>query len=229
MKRILLVIVTLVTTLCAYSQALHQVIFNNGESIKGFSFLTDQGIIIRISDEGKLLQWGVEPELRRYNYVPGQLDQYMGRVDYYGTEADSISKGKVKSIGTCMINYYGAYEQAEKIGKIRSLGSVQLDYYSNYDNAAYRGKLRSANNQQFSYYSSFDNDMVRGKLKSVNNTPIVYYTSFDDKLVRGKVKTIGNFSYNWYTSFDRREYQGNLKTGSFSQYINGITYLLSQY
>lgn len=229
MIRLLLISLTCLISFQGFSQSLYQVIFNNGESVKAFSFLTDQGIVIRLSEEGKLLEWGVEPDLKRYNYMPGQLDPYMGRVDYYGAEADSISRGKVKSIGTTMFSYYGAFEQADKVGKIRSLGAVQLDYYNNYDNAAFKGKLRSANNQQFTYYSSFDNEMIKGKLKSVNNTPIVYYSSFDDKLVRGKVKSIGSFSYSWYSSFDRREYQGNLKAGSFSQYINGITYLLRQF
>ena len=229
MIRLLIASFVLFTSLGSSSQSLYQVIFNNGETVKGFSFLTDQGIVIRISEDGKLQEWGVEPELKRYNYMPGQLDPYMGRVDYYGTEADSISKGKVKSIGTCMISYYGAFEQADKVGKLKSIGAVQLDYYNNYDNAAFKGKLRAANNQQFTYYSSFENEMVKGKLKSVNNTPIVYYSSFDDKLVKGKVKSIGSFMYAWYNSFDRREYQGNLKSGSLSQYINGITYLLRQF
>lgn len=212
-----------------FSQQLHQVGFSNGETLSYFSFITDQSIIIRISEDGKLLKWGTESDHRRYNYVPGQLDEYMGRVDYYGTEADSISKGKVKSIGTCMIRYYGAYEQADKVGKIKSLGAIQLDYFNNYDNIAYRGKLRSANNQQFSWYSSFDNDAVRGKIKSVNNTPIVYYSSFDDKQLKGKIKSIGSFGYTWYSSFDRREYQGALKSGTMTQYINGITYMLLTY
>lgn len=226
MSRSLLLIITLLFSFTGFSQSLYQVIFNNGESLKSFSFLTDQSIVIRVTEDGNLLEWGVEPQLRGIYYTPGKLDPFMGRVDYYGAEGDSVSKGKVKSIGTCMISYYGAFEQADKIGKIRSLGAVQLDYYNNYDNAAFKGKLRSANNQVFTYYSNFENEMVRGKIKSINNTPIIYYSSFDDKLVRGKVKSIGSFNYTWYSSFDRREYQGNLKSGSFSQYINGVTYLL---
>src|SRR5687767_4467746 len=79
----------------AFTQQLHQVAFSNGESFKSFSFLTDQGIIIRISDDGKLLQWGTEMDNRKLYYTPGKLDEYMGRVDYYGTEADSIFRGKV--------------------------------------------------------------------------------------------------------------------------------------
>ena len=229
MVRNCLLILTLIAGLSAHSQQLGQVLFSNGENLNAFSFVTDQGIIIRISDEGKLLKWGTEADNRRYNYVPGQLDEYMGRVDYYGTEADSISRGKVKSIGTCMFSYYGAYEQENKIGKLKSIGAVQLDYYNSYDNVAYKGKLKLANSMMFTYYNSFDNEAVRGKLKSVNNTPIVYFSSFDDKTIKGKVKTIGSYSFNWYGAYDRREYQGNIKNGSYSQYINGITYILNTY
>lgn len=229
MLRLFLAIPALFIGLGSFSQQLNQVLFSNGENLSTYSFLTDQGVILRISEDGKLVKWGTETDNRRYNYMPGQLDQYMGRVDYYGTEADSISRGKVKSIGTCMFSYYGAYEQADKIGKLKAIGAVQLDYYNNYDNTAFKGKLRSSNNMTFSYYSSFDNDAIRGKLKSVNNTTIVYYTSFDDKLIKGKIKTIGSFSYSWYSSYDRREWQGSMKAGAPSQYINGVTYILNSY
>jgi len=75
----------------------------------------------------------------------------MGQVDYVSNEADSMSKGKVKSIGTCNITYYGAFETTEKAGKIKSIGRTSLDYYNNYDNVAFRGKLKFAGNTSFSY------------------------------------------------------------------------------
>src|SRR5258705_1323567 len=119
----------LLVTLYTYSQELSHVIFTNGATLASFSFVTDQQVYIKISEEGKVLEWGNEMDHRHYNYYPGKLEPYMGRVDYYGPEADSISRGKIKSIGTCLLTYYGAYETEAKKGKLRTIGRVILDYY----------------------------------------------------------------------------------------------------
>lgn len=226
MKRLLMPVSLLLLTLSTYSQELSFVTFSGGASFSSFSFTTDQQIIIKISDDGKVLEWGNQQEPGRYYNTPGKLQAYMGRVDYYGTEGDSISKGKVKSIGTCSFTYYGAYEMPEKIGKLKSIGRVALDYYTNYENAAFKGKLKFAGNTLFSYYASHENEAFLGKLKSVANTTITYYSTFDDKLIKGKIKSIGAFNYLWYSSFDSRGYQGGLKSGTLAQNVNGVTYLL---
>jgi hypothetical protein len=210
----------------AFTQQLYMVSFSGGQELGSFAFKTDQNIIIKVSPDGNLLEWGMEQERLRYNYYPGRLDPFMGRVDYYGPEGDSISRGKVKSIGTCMIRYYGAYEVPEKRGKLQSLGSVQFDYYTQYDNESTRGKIRSTNNVMFTWYTSFENEAYRGKLKSVNNTNITYYSSFDDKLVRGKIKSIGNVPYKWGTSLDRAGSSYANTYPALIQNINGVNYLM---
>ena len=226
MKRFFVLLSFLGLTISSYSQELSYVTFSGGTTFSSFSFTTDQQIIIKISDDGKVLEWGNQQEAGRYYGTPGKLQPYMGRVDYYGTEADSISKGKVKSIGTCNFTYYGAFETAEKAGKIKSIGRTSLDYYSNYDNQAFRGKLKFAGNTMFSYYANYDNEAFVGKLKSVANTTLTYYSTFDDKLIRGKIKSIGSFNYAWYSSFDSRMYQGGLKSGALFQNVNGVVYTI---
>jgi hypothetical protein len=210
----------------AGSQELSQITFSGGANLSSFSFHTDQGVLIRISQEGTIIEWGVELQAQRGNYFAPNLQPYMGRVDYYGPGSDSVSKGKVKNIGTCVLTYYGPYEMETKIGKIKSVGSVAIDYYTNYDNAALKGKLKFIGSLALEYYSSFENEAFRGKLKSVSNTPITYYSTFDDKLIKGKIKSIGAVAYTWYSSIDNREYAGALKSGSYRQNINGITYIL---
>lgn len=209
-----------------FGQVLSHVAYAGGATFSSFSFRTDQGIIIKISDEGKLIEWGTEWETRRTDYYPGKLQPYMGRVDYYGREADSISRGKVKSIGTCFFTYYGPFETEANIGKIKFLGRTMLDYYPEYENQAFRGKLKTAGPFLISYYSLFENEAFRGKLKSIGNTNISYFSTFDDQAIKGKVKSIGHVNYSWYTSRDRREYQGGLKGGNFIQLINDITYIV---
>jgi hypothetical protein len=224
MKKPLLIIPLLLLAACTYSQQLSQVIFSGGATVSSISFITDQKVIIRISENGKVLEWGTDPGPGRYNYYSGQLQPYMARVDYYGPEADSVMRGKVKSIGTCSFSYYNSMETAEKKGKVKMIGSVLLDYYATYENLANQGKLKSAGYTLFDYYASFENEMFRGKLKSLGSTAITYYSSFDDKIVKGKIKSIGSFNYVWYTSHD--SYPGGLKSGQMIQNINGVTYIL---
>lgn len=223
----LLASVTLAFVFSAVSgQELTHVLFTGGNNFAGFIFSTDQQILIKLSDDGKVMEWGNQQEAGRYYSAPGKMQPYMGRVDYYGNEADSISRGKIKSIGTCLITYYGPSDMPERVGKVRSLGRISLDYYSNFENPAYKGKLRTAGYTQLSYYGSFENDVIRGKLKSINNTQLTYYNSFDDKLIQGKVKSIGGYNYSWYSSFDSRQFQGGLKSGQLAQNINGVVYVI---
>jgi hypothetical protein len=226
MRKLITAFSFLLIAACASSQQLRQVNFSGGATLSALGFLTDQDVLIRISDEGKVLEWGTEARAIQGDYYAPRLQPFMGRVDYYGTEADSSSMGKIKSIGTCMITYYGGFETETRKGKIRTIGNLMFDYYSHYDNVALRGKIRSAGNHLLEYHSSFENEAIKGKLKSVGNTAITYYSTFDDKLIRGKVKSIGAFAYKWYTSLDQRGYGGALKSGSYRQQVNGITYIL---
>ena len=229
MTRKFLLLPLLFFILSAYSQELSQVIFSGGQTLSSISFITDQKVVIRISEDGRLLEWGTDPGTGRYNYYTGKLQPYLGRVDYYSpAEYDSVLRGKVKSIGTAALKYYGAAETKSKTGKLRSVGNVVLDYYESYENTINQGKLKSAGYVLFDYYSSTENEAFRSKLKSVGNTQITYYSTFDDKAIKGKIKGIGSFSYAWYTSNERREFQGALKSGPVTQNINGVTYFVRQ-
>jgi hypothetical protein len=220
-------IIFLILANYSYSQQLGQVTFSDASNLSYLSIMTDQGVLIRITTDGKLLEYGTELQsLRSNNYYDPKLQPYIGRVDYYGSESDSAFKGKVKTIGTCAITYYSHYEESTKAGKLKSIGTLILDYYSNYDNAAFRGKLRFLGSSILEYYSSLDDEAYRGKLKSMGNTPIAYYSTFDDKLIKGKIKSIGSVSWTWYTSFDRSELRGAMKSGSYRANVGSVTYIL---
>jgi len=224
MKRFYLLISFLVCSICIFSQTLNYITLTGGTTLSSLSFLTDQQVIIRISQDGNLFEWGTEAEPLRYKQYPPKLLPYMGRVEYYGPGTDSAYRGKVKSIGTCILNYYGASEYEEKKGKLKSIGSVSLDYYTNFEDKAFKGKIKFIGSALISYYASFDNEAYKGKLKSVGNTLLTYYSSFDDKIIRGKIKSIGMYNYIWYTSMDR--YRGGLKSGSIEQRVNGVIYII---
>lgn len=227
MKKILSVFISLVFAKAALSQELAQVSFSGGSSLTYLSLLTDVNVQIRISPDGKILEWGTEEQsMRGGNYFAPKLQPYPGRVDYYGPEADSVSRGKVKSIGSSVITYFDAYETADKVGKIRSVGRLFFEYFSTYDNKLFFGKIKTIGNLSLGYYSAFEDEALRGKLKSVGNTQISYYSSFDDRMIRGKVKSIGGISYTWYTSLDRQGFGGSLKSGPFRQNIGGVVYIV---
>ncbi len=215
----------LFSTAC-YAQSLSHVSIKGGLALSYFAFTTDQQVIIKISPDGKLLEYGMEVSQGRFYNQPGRLEPYMGRVEKYGPQYDAAFVGKVKSIGTCNITYYNSYDKASLAGKIRSIGSVFLDYYEDFDNEAFAGKLRTAGSVNLGYYSSFENEAYRGKLKSVRNNQLTYHSSFDDKAIRGKIKSIGNNQIEWYTSMDRRGYGGSMKSGSLSRYVDGIQYII---
>lgn len=228
MKRLFTIIVILLYSAGSYSQQLSQVTFSNGSGLAYFSIVADQGMLIRISEDGKILEWGTELMSNRGNFYAPRLQPFMGRVEYYGPEADSVTRGKVKSIGATSLSYYGAYETGAKAGKLRTAGTLILDYFDNYDNSILKGKLRSIGNLNIDYYSSFDEELLRGKPKTIGSTSITYYSSFDDKLIRGQVKTIGSYTYTWYTSLDLHAGKGALKTGQYRQNIGSITYILRE-
>jgi hypothetical protein len=224
MKKILFSVCFLFLCLGGFSQQLSHIQFSGATTLSTFSFTTDQKVIIRISPDGKVVEWGVDAGPTRYGTTyPGKLQPYMGRVEYYGADDyDSVMRGKVRFIGTTSISYYGANETADRIGKVRTVGSTQLEYYTNWDNESLRGKLKFAGTVLLDYYHSFENDAVRGKLKSVGNNTITYYSTFDDKMVIGKIRTIGPINYNWLD----RGFRGGWSQINTSPVVNGITYLV---
>jgi len=207
-----------------YCQQIGQVTFSGGSRLTYFSFITDQGVLIRVTDDGKVMEWGTELMAQRSDYFAPKLQPYLGRVEYYGPESDSAYKSKIKSIGTCVFTYYSHYETVTKVGKLRTVGTLILDYFDNFDIPTLRGKLRFVGNQVLEYFSPTVDEAYRGKLKSIGNTPITYFSSFDDKAIKGKIKSIGPVNYTWYTSFDIN--RNGLKTGLYRQNIGGITYIL---
>ncbi len=228
-RRLFLAITCAFFSFTIQAQGLYQVSFNRDGSLAYLSLLSDREVLMRISAEGQLMEWGMEVQsiYSREYYAP-KLQPYMGRVEYYGPEADSVQRGKIRSIGTAYFTYYGMSDTEEKRGKIRSIGSNIFDYFGDYDNKALRGKLKYIGSTPLDFYLASENEAIAGKLRSVGNTTIQYYSSFDDRMIRGKLKSIGYERYTWYTSTDRPGFGGMLKTGRLRQQIGSVTYIILQ-
>lgn len=223
MKRLIVIFLLFLIYITGSSQTLKFVNFSGGSDFSSLSFVTSQNIIIRISPDGRVLEWGNEMESGRFYNEPGRLQSYMGRVEYFEKQFDSVLNGKVKNIGITSITYYGSTENAALVGKVKSIGNVQCNYYLDLENESVRGKLKTAGIKDLTYYYSYENEAYRGKLKSIGNNQVTYYSTFDDKAIRGKLKNIGPMTFSWYTSLDR--YSG-LKSGRQYQVIEGVTYII---
>lgn len=222
MKQIFIVIAFVLFSPSSFSQKLSQVSLAGGY----ISILIDQNVLIRITPDGRLIDWGTELASQRTNSYDPKLQPYLGRVEYYGKESDSVFRGQVKSIGTAAVTYYGRYDIATKMGKLKSIGTLIFDYYTDFDNVALRGKLRFVGSTVLQYYSSLEDEAVRGRLKAVGSTPIMYYSSFDNRDLRGKIKSIGSLTFEYYSSQDRPDLRGQLKSIIYRPNIGGVTYIL---
>lgn len=222
--RKLFIFLSIVIATSTNAQKLAQLNFSNGSNLAYISFVTDQNVLIRVSIDGKVMEWGTEVMADRGSYYAPQLQPFMGRTEYYGAESDSVTKGKVKSIGSVSITYFGAYEEANKRGKIKSLGSLQCDYFSSYDDKSMQGKLKMIGSSFLDYYRQYENEAVRGKLKSIGSMNITYYSPFDDRYNAGKLKSVGTVLYSWYSEYDRAK--GSLKSNNYRATAGGITVVL---
>lgn len=211
-----------------HSPALAQVARQITMDIQGnspvISFLVDESIIVNISQEGTILDFGIENN-SVYNYH-FKLDKYMGRVDHYSANDNEAFQGKIKYIGRTLFTYYSASENDMFRGKIKTIGTIRFSYFTGYDDEAFRGKIKEAGLLSFNWYGSIDNEAFKGKLKTVGGTPLTYYAAYDDKAYKGKIKSIGTTSYTYYSFYDRQEYRGAMKTGNRTPNINGIKYLI---
>ena len=222
----LLTSILIFLSVVTHSQQLSQVTFNQGATLSYFSFSTEQGVLIRISDEGKILEWGTEVMSDRYNYYDPRLQPFMGRVEYYGAKDDSVFRGKVKSVGTCFFTYYDTFQVKSKVGKLRSIGNLYLDYFEDYEDKVLAGKIKSVSGLTIDYYRNYENESIRGKLKMVGSVLISYYTVYDDKFNAGKLKAVGGTKYSWYSLGDQPGMRGALKTNNQRQNVSGVTYIL---
>jgi len=226
-KHFYLLLLFLFTAVLSRAQQLSQVSFTGGgSSVNYFSVQTEQGVHLRISEDGSLVEWGMEVRAMQGDFYAPKLQPFQGGIIYYGVEGDSISKGRIKMIGACTITYYGPFESETHIGKVKSIGRVYFDYYTQYDNKDVRGKIKTIGTMKLEYFNSFENEAYRGKLRAIGGTALTYYSNFDDRNNSGKIKSIGPAKYIWYSAMDRRDAGGGLKVGNYRQMVNGITFIM---
>lgn len=198
----------------------------NHSSSTTIVFLVDETVLVNMTKDGKIIDWGIEYTTLQTSVYPGKLQKYMGREEYYSSMVDSAYRGKIKYIGRTLITYYSSDENEMFKGKVKTIGSLFLDYYAAYDNPTYKGNLKNAGGTAFTYYGSFDDETYRGKLKAVGGTTLTYYGLVDDKAYRGKIKNLDRSLFTYYSSYDTPGYGGVIKTGFPILYNRGIKFYI---
>ena len=227
MKKIFFTLSALLLFMVAFSQPISKITISNNGNMESIGFEVETNVMLNISAYGHILNWGwdVYKDRGGENYT-GELQNYVGRVEYYTINDNEAFRGKIRTIGRTTLTYYASYEGDEFIGKIKSIGNNNIQYYFNYDNEAFKGKIKSIGSHSVTWNASYTNEGSRGKLKSLGSTQFEYFNASDDKAFKGKIKSINGFAYSYYSSFDRQEYRGSMKTGMQLQFINGIKYFV---
>ena len=119
MKKLFLFIASVVLSAPLFAQSIYKITITNTGQVEAIAFEVEPSIILNISPEGNIVNWGYDVFKDRggENYT-GQYQPYVGRVEYYGPNDDEAIRGKIKSIGRTQITWYMSYENDAFIGKI---------------------------------------------------------------------------------------------------------------
>ncbi|MBP6430723.1 MAG: hypothetical protein KA319_03070 [Ferruginibacter sp.] len=224
MRKIMTAVLLLVATTIVNGQQLTQVNITGVGITDCFIVSLPENVQVYVSKDGSIIKWGFDRFIGIQENYGGQLEPYVGRVEYYTQNDDVAFRGKVRYIGRNMITYYASYEGDVLKGKIKTIGTTTFNYFFNNEDAAYQGNLKQIGQQSITWYSNFDNEGYRGKLKSVGITNLTYYGSFEDKAFKGKIKNIGGTAYTYYSSYEK--YSGSMKTGNSILTVNTVKYFV---
>lgn len=227
MKKQLLVIVILFATSIGYSQNLTKILIDGRGQTEAFIFSLPGNVELYLTKDGQINKWGFDKYIGYQENYNNQLEPYVGRVEYYSDNDDISLRGKIKYIGSVMLNYYASYENSMLKGKLKSIGSVVVEYYLTFDDEAYRGFIKKIGNNSISWYSAFENEDIKGKLKGVGSTALTYYSSFEDKAFKGKIKSIDRNNFTYYSSLE--QYSGSMKMGNSVINVSTIKYYIKNY
>jgi len=225
MKKILVAIAFLLCSIAGISQKVNKITLADNGSSSIITFALDENVVVSISQNGNLVEWGVDRYAGRLDNIQRKLDEYTGRVEYYTENDNEAFRGKIKYIGKTLITYYASFDNQFFAGRIKAVGSQNIEYYNNFDETASQGKIKQIGQMPFSYYSSFDNEAYKGKIKSAGSVAITYYSAIEDKGFAGKIKSIGGNNFVYYSSQEAQVgLRGMLRTGRQVQIINGVTF-----
>src|SRR6185503_9555989 len=166
MNKIFLTVIVTLLIIPTLAQNVAQITIDNRGKQDIITFLVDESVIVNMTKDGKIIDWGTEYTSPTTGTYP-RMEKYMGREEYYPATDNEAYQGKIKYIGRTLITYYTSADNESLKGKVKSIGHNLLDYYTEYDDAAFKGYVRNAGSVSFTYYSSYNDEFYKGKIKSV--------------------------------------------------------------
>jgi hypothetical protein len=225
MKKISLTVLTLFFVLLLSAQKINKLTLTNNGSSAEIRYGLSENVVIILTPEGTIKEWGVDRYAGRIDNMERKLDEYTGRIEYYNESENEAFRGKIRFIGGTAITYYASFDNEHLIGKVKSIGASKINYFIQDADKAKQGRIKSAGDVKFDYYASYDNEASRGKFKKMGTAMITYYGALEDKGFAGKPKTLDNQTFVYYSSQDYQvAFRGMLKSGNTTQVINGIVY-----
>jgi len=88
--------------------------------------MTDQGVLIRISTDGKLLEYGNELQSIRSIIIMIPSSSPILEEWIITDRNQTQLSGQVKPLALCD-HYYSHYDESTKAGKLKSIGTLILD------------------------------------------------------------------------------------------------------
>ena len=96
-----------------------------------------------------------------------------GPISYYdNSHYDTLSRGKIKSIGSTQIKYFDELCADFCKSKVEKIGDIDVWYYDREAGPASRGKIKYINDILVEYYDSSFPPYKAGKPKQVGNVAI---------------------------------------------------------
>lgn len=219
MKISISLIIFLFTVTCSNGQNQYSVTFNEGGDLAYFTVKDGDHNAVRVSHDGKVLEWGREvplPSSKGLKFKPRLQKDLPGvPIEFYGAESDSINRGKLKKLGR-MSFFYEPFFLPER-GKLRS-ANTSIHYNTTSTDSVLNGKISSIGAYKVEFYSSSEEKILRGRLKSIDSTVITYYSGSDEKFLQGRVKSIGSTTYTWRKSIEKGVTKVNLVNSDYRQY-----------
>ena len=84
MKKLFLFLVIIIISVNLFSQRLNKITISGNGTSNVYSFLLNENVILNISQDGAITEWGVDKYAGRpIDYIQRKLEAYGGRVEYY--------------------------------------------------------------------------------------------------------------------------------------------------
>lgn len=127
MKKFLFTIAVLLACMNVFSQRINKITLTDNGNANIITYALDEDVVLNISKEGNLVDWGVDRYAGRIDFMQRKLDPYTGRVEYYTENDNEAFRGKIKYIGKTLVTYFASFDNSVLVGRIKASETSNLN------------------------------------------------------------------------------------------------------